>query len=95
MDVRLGSAERNFSRVCKPFLKRCLRRLFKPFRPETTSNERLRQMAQEKAIMPQIKDRKWQRIGQALRKDPQTGERQALNWNPQGRRKRGRPEENV
>jgi hypothetical protein len=46
-------------------------------------------MAKEKPIIQQIKERKW--IGHALRKDSQATERQVLNWNPQGRRKKGRP----
>jgi hypothetical protein len=48
-------------------------------------------MAKEKPIIQQIKERKWQWIGHALRKDPQVIERQVLNWNPQGWGKRGRP----
>jgi hypothetical protein len=73
------------------FINRFLRRIFKIFWPETISNERLWQMTEEKPIIQQIKDRKWQSIGHTLRKDPQTIERQVLNWDPLARRKRGRP----
>ena len=37
------------------------------------------------------KKRKWTWIGHQLRKDPGNITRQALRWNPQGKRKRGRP----
>jgi hypothetical protein len=39
----------------------------------------------------QIKKRKWKWIGHTIRKDENTVERIALDWNPQGTRKRGRP----
>ena len=42
-------------------------------------------------INTQIKKRKWVWIGQTLRKPPNSITRQALNWNPQGKRRRGRP----
>jgi hypothetical protein len=45
------------------FINRCLRRIFKIFWPETNSNEHLWQMAKEKPIIQQIKDRKWQWTG--------------------------------
>jgi hypothetical protein len=48
-------------------------------------------MARKKPIVQQIKDRKWQWTDHTLRTDPQATERQVLHWNPQGRRKRGRP----
>jgi hypothetical protein len=70
------------------FINRCLRRVFKIFWPQTISNEHLWKMAREKPIIIQIKDRKWQWIGHTLRKDSQATERQDLNRNPQGRRKR-------
>jgi hypothetical protein len=62
------------------------------FWPEIISNLNLWQKAKEKPIIQQINERKWKWIGHTLRKDSQATERQALNWYPQGRRKRGRPE---
>ncbi|PVD33169.1 hypothetical protein C0Q70_04418 [Pomacea canaliculata] len=38
-----------------------------------------------------IKKRKWGRIGHTLRKPADNLTRQALGWNPQGRRRVGRP----
>jgi hypothetical protein len=45
----------------------------------------------ETPVEPQIKKRKWKWIGHTIRKDENAVERIALDWNPQGRRKRGRP----
>jgi hypothetical protein len=54
-------------------------------------NEHLWKIAKEKPIIQQIKERKWKWIGHTLKKDSQAIERQVLDWNPQGQRKRGRP----
>jgi hypothetical protein len=45
----------------------------------------------EKPIELQIKKRKWKWIGHTIRKDQNAVERIALDGNPQGTRKRGRP----
>jgi hypothetical protein len=42
-------------------------------------------------IENQIKRRKWNWIGQTLRKETGAIEKTALDWNPQGYRRRGRP----
>jgi hypothetical protein len=41
----------------------------------------------------QIKRRKWKWIGHTLRKGNEAIEREALDWNPRGKRKRGRPKQ--
>jgi hypothetical protein len=53
------------------------------------SNEELWNLAHEAPLEQQIKCRKW--IGHTLRKGPTAIKNQALNWNPKGQRKRGRP----
>jgi hypothetical protein len=45
----------------------------------------------EKPIELQIKKRKWKWVEHTIRKDENAVERIALDWNPQGTRKRGRP----
>jgi hypothetical protein len=55
------------------------------------SNEDLWEATGEIPIGNQIKERKWRWIGRKLRKPDGAIEKQALEWNPQGRRKRGRP----
>ena len=48
-------------------------------------------LASEEPIITQISKRKWRWIGHILRKPANNITRQALRWNPQGKRKRGRP----
>nr|KAG5706735.1 hypothetical protein BaRGS_007238 [Batillaria attramentaria] len=43
----------------------------------------------------QARQRKWRWVGHTLRKEPCNITRQALVWNPQGKRKRGRPQADL
>jgi len=54
------------------------------------SNEELWRRAEEIEMSVQIKRRKWNWIGHILRKGNETIEREDLDWNPQGKRRRGR-----
>jgi len=54
------------------------------------TNEELWRIADQKAIENQIKRRKWNWIGHILRKERGAIEKTALDWNPQGYRRRGR-----
>ena len=49
--------------------------------------------AKQEPMVIQIRRRKWRWIGHTLRKEPSNITRQALEWNPQGKRKRGRPKQ--
>jgi hypothetical protein len=55
------------------------------------TNEELWRITKQKPIEIQIKRRKWNWIGHALRKEAGAIEKIALDWNPQGCRRRGRP----
>ena len=44
-------------------------------------------MTKQLPIENEIKKRKWRWIGHTLRKPPQTITRQAITWNPPGKRK--------
>ena len=72
------------------FLNRCLRRILKIYWPNTISNDALLRRTEEEPIEIQIKRRKWGWIGHSLRKKDSI-EKEALKWNPQGCRRRGRP----
>jgi hypothetical protein len=61
--------------------------------PEVISNEELWRRTGETEISMQIKRRKWTWIGHTLRKGNEAIEREALDWNPQGKRRRGRPKQ--
>nr|KAG5704809.1 hypothetical protein BaRGS_015192 [Batillaria attramentaria] len=41
----------------------------------------------------QVRRRKWRWVGHNLRKEPYNITKQALEWSPQGKRKRGRPKQ--
>jgi hypothetical protein len=55
------------------------------------TNKALWRITQQKPIENQIKRRKWNWIGHTLRKKVQEIEKRALDWNPQGYRRSGRP----
>ena len=55
------------------------------------TNEELQRITQQKPIEKQIKRRKCNWIGHTLRKQVGAIEITALDWNPQGYRRRGRP----
>ena len=73
------------------FINKCLRRILKIFWPNLISNVNLLARCNMKEVRHMIKERKWRWLGHTLRKDPTDITRQALRWNPQGKRKRGRP----
>nr|KAG5696904.1 hypothetical protein BaRGS_015868 [Batillaria attramentaria] len=73
------------------FLNTCLRRIFNIRWPEKIRNEELWERAGQEPVAKQILWRKWGWIGHTLRKPASSTTRQALTWNPQGKRKRGRP----
>ena len=53
-------------------------------------NEELWERTGQEQIITEIKKRKWAWIGHTLRKPAKNTTRQALSWNPQGKRKVGR-----
>ena len=69
----------------------CLRRIYKIQWQEKIRNEELWERAGQESVAKQILRRKWDWIGHTLRKPASSTTRQALTWNPQGKRKRGRP----
>ena len=73
------------------FINCCLRRIFRIRWPDKIRNEELWQRGRQEPVEKQILMRKWGWIGHTLRKPAATTTRQALTWNPQGKRRRGRP----
>ena len=73
------------------FFNTCLRRIYNIRWPEKIRNEDLWERAGQEPVAKQILKRKWGWIGHTLRKPVTSITRQALTWNPQGKRKRGRP----
>nr|KAG5693732.1 hypothetical protein BaRGS_002115 [Batillaria attramentaria] len=73
------------------FLNACLGRIFGIRWPEGVRGGGLWGRAGRGPVAKQILRRKWGWIGHTLRKPASSTTRQALTWNPQGKRKRGRP----
>ena len=73
------------------FINQCLRRILRIHWPEIISNETLWARTQQTPVEEDIQRRRWRWLGHTLRKPRSCIGRQALNWNPQGQRKRGRP----
>ena len=73
------------------FFNTCLRRIFQIRWPLTLSNKDLWERARQDPVAKQILKRKWGWVGHTLRKPATSTTRQAMTWNPQGKRKRGRP----
>jgi len=73
------------------FINRCLRRILNIHWPEVISNEEHRRRTEEIYMSMQNKRWKWNWIGHTMRKGNEAMEREALDWNTQGKRRRGRP----
>ena len=73
------------------FINKCLRSIMGIHWPEVITNEELWTTTEQERINIQIRRRKWGWIGHTLRKPNCNVTKQALRWNPQGKRSRGRP----
>jgi hypothetical protein len=72
------------------FINRRLRKILRIRWPKIITNEELWERTGQKPLDRQIKKRKWSWIGHTLRKPSGITEKDALDWNPPGKRKRGR-----
>ena len=84
-------ATKSITSKVQTFINTCLRRIYKIRWPERIRNEDLWERAGEEPVDKQILRRKWRWIGHTLRKPATNTTKQALTWNPQGTRRRGRP----
>ena len=74
------------------FVNRCLRYIIRAWWPHNwISNTELHRRCHQKPISTEILERKWRWVGHTLRKSGTEICKQALDWNPQGHRSRGRP----
>ncbi|XP_070206237.1 uncharacterized protein [Littorina saxatilis] len=74
-------------RIFNTTMKRILRIRW----PDTISNKDLWQRTKQLSVEQDILQRRFRWIGHTLRKTTTSITRQALTWNPQGKRRRGRP----
>ena len=89
------SPVRNVLNLCcsstQTFINKCLRRIMNIKWTDKITNEELWRITKQKPIRIQIKRRKLNWIEHTLRKEAWAIRKTALDWNPQGYRKRGRP----
>ena len=83
----------NITNKIQTFVNKCLRHILNIRWPEKISNIDLWRRTNQNPIGQDIKKRKWGWIGHTLRKPADNVTRQALDWNPQGKRKVGRPKQ--
>ena len=85
---------KKISAKIQAFTNCCLRNILGLRWLNTISNEDLLAKTQEEKRTTQIRRKKWRWIGHTLRKPHNNITKQALFWNPQGKRNRGRPKNN-
>ena len=73
------------------FINTCVRHIYNIRWSERIPNEDLWEQVGQEPVPKQILKRKWGWFTHTLRKPASRITRQALNWNQQGKRKRGRP----
>lgn len=73
------------------FINKCLRRLLRISWRDRVRNEDVWRRTRQTSVENEIGKRKWRWIGHSLRKDNNSVTKKALEWNPQGTRRRGRP----
>nr|KAG5713137.1 hypothetical protein BaRGS_007664 [Batillaria attramentaria] len=75
------------------FINGCLRQILHLRWFDRVPNTDLWTRANQQPMDVQVRRRKWRWVGHTLRKEPCNITRQALELNPQGKRKRGRPKQ--
>jgi hypothetical protein len=73
------------------YINKCLRYILRVRWPEKNSNTEFYQRTNQIPVCTEIKRRKWRWIGHTLRKPDENIAKQCFEWNPEGRRKAGRP----
>ncbi|VDP61807.1 unnamed protein product [Schistosoma curassoni] len=77
------------------FINSCLRKILTIRWPDTIGNNLLWERTNYIPVEEEIRKKCWKCIGHTLKKKTNYGTRQALTWNPQGQRKRGRPKNTL
>jgi hypothetical protein len=82
---------RSITAKLQVFINKCLRKILRIFWPDQISNSALWKHTNQLRIDLQVRKHKWGWLGHTLQKTPVDLTRQTLEWNPQGKRRRGRP----
>lgn len=81
----------NTTNKIQTFINTCLRRILQIRWPNTINNTALWKSTNQKPADEDILQWCWRWTGHTLRKPGSNTTRQSLKWNPQGKRRRGRP----
>ena len=73
------------------FESRCLRRILRIRWEQRVSNKKVSERTGVNPIVDEVRTRRWRWVGHVLRMEKNRHPLIALKWNPQGKRKRGRP----
>ena len=73
------------------FINKCLRKLLRTKWADKCTNEEEWRRTSQRPVVDEIGRRRWRWIGHTLRKNGCSITKKALDWNPQGKRTRGRP----
>ena len=74
------------------FINKSLRNILRIWWPRKISNKELWRQTGQRPTEQEIRQRAWGWIGHTLRRPDGHVVKRALEWNPQGKRKRGRPQ---
>ncbi|KAK4467973.1 hypothetical protein MN116_000243 [Schistosoma mekongi] len=85
----------NIIRRIQVFINNCLHKILNVRWPETISNNLLWERTNQLPAEEETRKRRWKWIGYTLRKPSDCITRQALTWNPVGKRKSGRPKNTL
>ena len=73
------------------FINKCLRKLLRIKWMDRIPNDEVHRKTRQFSVAAEIGRRRWRWIGHTLRKSDSSITKKALDWNPQGKRSRGRP----
>ena len=73
------------------FINKCLRKLLRIKWMDRIPNDEVHRKTRQFSVAGEIGRRRWRWIGHTLRKSDSSITKKALDWNPQGKRSRGRP----
>ncbi|CAH8430397.1 unnamed protein product, partial [Schistosoma haematobium] len=77
------------------FINSCLRRILNIHWPDNISNSLLWERTNQLPAEEEVRNRRWKWMRHTLRKSSNRITRQALTWNPEWKRKRGRPKNTL
>ncbi|CAH8528359.1 unnamed protein product [Schistosoma rodhaini] len=77
------------------FINSCLRKILRIRWPDTINNNLLWERTNQIPVEEEIRKKRWKWIGHTLRRAANCVTRQALTWNPEDQKRRGRPKNTL